>query len=361
VESLHELIRQRRSAIVARWKTHTARAVAGEAMPSRELIDTLPVFLDRLADVLERTAAKGGHPGPELEDVAIGHGIQRMHLGFNPSEIAREYGILRDAIFEESLSQGYTPGMDEMWAIARCMADAVGTALTSYMAEREQERDRLASEHLAFLAHELRNPLHAARTALQLLGRSDESRRPTLLGIVERGLQSALHRLDNTLASVRLGAHPQPRRERIDPGELLAAAREDAKGIAEASGISMDIDVDRGLELQADPRLIGSAIGNLVLNAAKFTRPGGRVFLRARKIEGRVRFEVEDECGGLPPGTIERLFDPFVQAGRNRSGFGLGLAIAKQATDAHQGSLSVHNLSGKGCVFLLEIPGAETS
>jgi signal transduction histidine kinase len=360
VKRLHEIIRARRKGIIQRWRTHVARSVAGESMPSQELIDTLPVFLDRLADVLEQAVASGVHPGPELEEVAIGHGIQRMHLGFNPSEIAREYGIVRDAVIEESLAADYTPDLIEMWTMAKALAHAIGTALTSYMAEREQERDRLAGEHLAFLAHELRNPLHAARMALQLAAKTDEARRAAVLASAERGVRAALHRLDNTLASVRMRAHPQARPEKVDPGELLHQSAEDARAIAENSGMSIEFEVEEGLELNADPRLLGSALGNLVLNAAKFTRQGGRIVLRARKVQGRVRFEVEDECGGLPPGTAERLFDPFVQMGKDRSGFGLGLAIAKQATQAHHGNLSVHDLPGKGCVFLLEVPIVET-
>ena len=75
-----------------------------------------------------------------------------------------------------------------------------------------------------------------------------------------------------------------------------------------------------------------------------------------QRIDHRVVFEVEDECGGLPVGSIEKLFDPYVQVGKDRSGFGLGLAIAKQAVDAHQGSLRVHNIVGSGCVFVLELP-----
>jgi signal transduction histidine kinase len=354
VASLSELIREKRDRIVERWKTHAARTVAGEGMPSKELIDSLPLFLDRLADAFDR-AASLDEPYGELDVIAIDHGIQRVHLGFAPTELAREYSIVRDAIFEEALAARYVPDLREMWTLSRCLSQAIGTALTAFMAEREQERERLASEHLAFLAHELRNPLHAARIALQLLPRSDESRRAGLLGIVERGLHDALHRLDNTLADVRLRAHPQARLEEVDAAQLLRSARDEAMGIAESASVRMDVEVEPGLRLEADPRLLGSALGNLVMNAAKFSKRGGRVVLRARAVAQRVRFEVEDECGGLAPGTAEKLFDPFVQAGQDRSGFGLGLAIARQATEAHGGSLSVHDLPGKGCVFLLEL------
>jgi signal transduction histidine kinase len=107
-----------------------------------------------------------------------------------------------------------------------------------------------------------------------------------------------------------------------------------------------------------DPRLVSSALTNLVRNAVKFTHQGGTVEIRARVAEERVSIEVEDGCGGLPPGFVERAFAPFAQMGADRTGFGLGLAIAKQAADAHGGSIRVQNLPGKGCIFVLELPMA---
>jgi signal transduction histidine kinase len=62
----------------------------------------------------------------------------------------------------------------------------------------------------------------------------------------------------------------------------------------------------------------------------------------------------------LPEGKVQKLFDPFVQTGLDRSGFGLGLAIAKQATQAHGGELRVHDLPEKGCVFVLDLPAEPT-
>ncbi len=66
--------------------------------------------------------------------------------------------------------------------------------------------------------------------------------------------------------------------------------------------------------------------------------------------------EIEDCCGGLAPGQVEKAFAPFARLDARESGFGLGLAIAKQAVDAHGGSIRVQNLSGKGCIFVLELP-----
>ena len=79
--------------------------------------------------------------------------------------------------------------------------------------------------------------------------------------------------------------------------------------------------------------------------------------MRGKVASGRATIEIEDSCGGLPPGDIERVFSPFVQFGPGAgSGFGLGLAIARQAMDAHGGTLRVQNLPRKGCIFVLELP-----
>ena len=107
--------------------------------------------------------------------------------------------------------------------------------------------------------------------------------------------------------------------------------------------------------IQGDARLLHSTLSNLIHNAVKYTREGGRVTVRGRSVDDRVVIEVEDECGGLPEGKIEELFNPFVQAGADRTGFGLGLAIAKQAAEAHAGAIRVHSLPGKGCVFTLDL------
>jgi signal transduction histidine kinase len=102
--------------------------------------------------------------------------------------------------------------------------------------------------------------------------------------------------------------------------------------------------------------VLRSALSNLIRNAIKFSPAERVVHVRAKHADGRVVFEVEDACGGLPPGTAEKLFAPHVQVGTDRSGFGLGLAIAKLAATAHEGEIRVHDLPGHGCVFVIDLP-----
>ena len=69
-----------------------------------------------------------------------------------------------------------------------------------------------------------------------------------------------------------------------------------------------------------------------------------------------VLIEVQDHCGGLPPGSAERMFKPFMQHGDNKSGLGLGLSIARQSIEADAGTLSVRDVPGIGCVFTIALP-----
>ena len=128
-----------------------------------------------------------------------------------------------------------------------------------------------------------------------------------------------------------------------------------------------DLDASRGAERRAThgwrggerlPAEIGSTAGkhgNELLRKG-FTRKRSHVSLHVRVSAHRVLFEIEDECGGRPPGKTEALFRPFVQQRQDRSGLGLGLAICLKAAKANGGELRVRALPGKGCMFTLDMP-----
>jgi signal transduction histidine kinase len=126
---------------------------------------------------------------------------------------------------------------------------------------------------------------------------------------------------------------------------------------AECRGLQFTIEaIDSTVSIDVDPQLLTSAVMNLVNNACKFTHAGGRVVVRAPHKNGRVRIEVQDECGGIPDSNGD-LFQPFAeQRGNDRTGLGLGLSIARKAVRAHGGDISTRNMPGVGCVFVIELP-----
>lgn len=126
---------------------------------------------------------------------------------------------------------------------------------------------------------------------------------------------------------------------------------------ADGRGVRFSIDrVDPLLTVNADPQLLASAVTNLLNNAFKYTATGGQVVMRALYEDRRVRFEVEDECGGIPEGPANP-FRPFAERRhKDRTGLGLGLSIARRAARLHGGDISFRNLPGKGCVFVIDVP-----
>ena len=115
--------------------------------------------------------------------------------------------------------------------------------------------------------------------------------------------------------------------------------------------------VDCALAIDADPQLLASALMNLLQNAFKFWR---QVVTSCCDTTAGLAPDdgIEDECGGIV--EADNLFHPFSgRHGKDRSGLGLGLSIARHAVQAHGGDIQVRNLPGKGCVFAVDLPAAE--
>jgi signal transduction histidine kinase len=85
------------------------------------------------------------------------------------------------------------------------------------------------------------------------------------------------------------------------------------------------------------------------------------VTLRGSATPDRALVEVEDQCGGLPDGHVNDLFQPFVQRGGDRTGLGLGLAISRWGVEANNGRISARNLPGRGCIFSIDLPRGPAS
>lgn len=115
-------------------------------------------------------------------------------------------------------------------------------------------------------------------------------------------------------------------------------------------------DVDPELALVGTRDRLLAAVANLLQNAFKFTQPGTEVLLTADAAGAFIHIDVQDHCGGLAEGVAQTMFEPFAQAGLDRTGIGLGLTIARQSVAVNGGKLTVRNLPGQGCVFTIALP-----
>ena len=170
-------------------------------------------------------------------------------------------------------------------------------------------------------------------------------------GILGRSLKRLSQLVDSSLSEVRLEAGAQAPR-RVTMRQLLEQVEVEAAMDASARNMSPRRDPGRRRgRRDVDLQLLFAALANLLQNAFKFNRPGGRVTLRTSVTADRVLIDVEDECGGLGPGSTERLFRAFAQDGTDRSGVGLGLSIARKSVEASRGQLRVVDCPGSGCCF----------
>lgn len=357
MDHLADLLERKQDEVAARWREQVTASLSAESLPDVQLLDSLPLFIKELIQALRQNVhLPVREPLAKRSDLASRHGSQRFKTGFDVATVVREYAVLRDVLFEVAEESEVEIRTREHRVLSKHLLSGVGDAVAQYVIDRDEAVKEQTSGHLAFLAHELRNPLASARLAIAALKRRGafEQNRPS------RVLESSLSRLgeliDRSLIEVRLRGVPRLEWERIRLKDLLEELTTEAYVGAEDRELSLQIQVPPSVTLKADRKLLYSAVSNLFRNALKFTHAGGTVHLRGKDGNGRVVVEVEDECGGLPRGQVEKMFDPFVQVGQDRSGFGLGLAIAKQAAEAHGGTIRVHNLPGKGCVFTLDLP-----
>ncbi|MDQ3365303.1 MAG: HAMP domain-containing histidine kinase [Myxococcota bacterium] len=285
------------------------------------------------------------------------HGHQRLVLGVHIDEVVREYGQFFESILEVATTERVTFSMASIAELQRCLNVGAASAATRFAKESEAARQRRDFEHFAFLAHEIRNPLSSVRLAWDAMCLEDTRPPSRAAEVLSRNLKRLAELIDHSLVDIKLrqGADDELVREPVPLRELLDDVRDEVA--ADASGKQVTVTIDACPTVDGDHRLLRSALTNLVRNAIKFSTAGGAVNVRCRRREGRVLIEVADTCGGIDPSKIEGVFEAFGQAHKNRSRFGLGLAIAKEAIEAHGGTISVHNAPPVGCVFLVDLPG----
>jgi signal transduction histidine kinase len=350
------LLKRQRQELIDRWSAGTQRENTAIPVSRAELLDHIPRFVDELIAALHPDAM----PLPSLGENAHEHGAQRLSLGFNVAEVVREYGTLHRSIVELAFEAEEPITLRDEKVIARWLNAGIANAVSQYVNDRDAELQRQGAEHMGFIAHEIRNPLSSVTMAFRLLQKGPLASGGRAVELLKRNLQRMLDVIDNALlhASLNMGVELRP--EAVALQKLLAELELDYGAEAEAKGIEVVATVPPGLVIQADARLLNSALSNLLKNALKFSKPNTQIQLRARVEDGQVLIEVEDSCGGLPPGSVEELFKPLVQRGKDQTGFGLGLSISQQAAQAHNGRLQVRDLPGKGCVFTLQLPAIET-
>jgi signal transduction histidine kinase len=347
---LHEFLTERREDLIARCQAK----VATRRSPPRTdagLDHGVPLFLGQLIDTLRLELASS----PEIGRSATRHGNELLRRGFTVDQVVHDYGDVCQAVTELAVELNVPITTEEFHTLNRCLDDAIADAVTEYGRQHDKFVSDEHTERLGVLSHELRNLVNSASLAFEALSSGNVGINGSTAGVLGRCLARLRRLVDRSLAEVRLEAGLQ-NRERVGVAELIEEARVTAID-ANARGIGLAIEpVEEDVDVNVDRQTLASVVANLLQNAFKFSRPDGTVTLRTRVVDERVLIEVEDECGGLPPGKADELFRPFEQRGADRRGLGLGLTICLRGVRANGGKLRVRDVPGTGCVFTIDLP-----
>jgi PAS domain S-box-containing protein len=238
------------------------------------------------------------------------------------------------------------------------------------MEEALREADRKKDEFLAMLAHELRNPLAPIGAAAALLrtGRLDAERTTHVSQVISRQVQHMTGLVDDLLdvsrvtrgvATLEMGP--------VDARQVLADAVDQVRPVIEARRHVLDVRSVAGpVPLVGDQKRLVQVLVNLLNNAAKFTRDGGRIGLEMTVHDGQVRWTVRDNGIGMAPELVERAFELFTQAertaDRSQGGLGIGLALVKSLVELHHGHVTAHSRGpGQGSTFTVCLPLARAA
>jgi PAS domain S-box-containing protein len=237
--------------------------------------------------------------------------------------------------------------------------------------EALREADRRKDEFLGMLSHELRNPLAPIRNSIYILHHADRGSEQAARAqsVIERQTDHLTRLVDDLLDVTRIARGKiELRRTRVNLREVVSRAADDFRLLLHDRGVEYRVGIPEvNLWADADATRITQLVGNLLNNAAKFTRRGDEVTLSLQKAgENEAEIRVKDTGTGIEPALLPKVFDAFVQGdrtlARTEGGLGLGLALVKGIAELHGGKVGVESAGmGKGAEFVVSLPLAPTA
>jgi len=231
--------------------------------------------------------------------------------------------------------------------------------------EKQRETERMRSDLIAWVSHDLQTPLASMRAILEALAdgviEDPESVR-RYLATAQRDVQSLSVLIDDLFQIAQLDAGGLPlERENSSLADLISDTLESFSELASRQGVALSGKADPSVDpVFMDTMQIGRVLNNLVTNALRHTPRGGSIVVQAQRAGAGVEVSVSDTGEGIAPEDLPQVFESFYRGEKSRSrttgGAGLGLAIARGLVYAHGGEISARSAPGRGSVFTFTLP-----
>jgi two-component system NtrC family sensor kinase len=238
----------------------------------------------------------------------------------------------------------------------------VGSAITIQDISYLKELDRVKSDFIHTVSHDLRSPLTSVLGYAELIGRTgplNEHQRDFMTRL-QASIQNITALVNDLLDLGRLEAGFDTRREIVQLENILAYTLDILQGQISARNLDVSVNQASNLPpLKANPLRLRQMLDNLIGNAIKYTPPGGRIHIGLRTEENQVILQISDNGPGIPPADQPHIFEKFYR-GENVpdgvTGSGLGLAIVKSIVESHQGRVWVESKLGQGTIIFVVLP-----
>ncbi len=247
----------------------------------------------------------------------------------------------------------------------RTPIEGVGQSIVLQDITHLKELDRIKSEFVTTVSHDLRSPLTAILGYVELIERAGDvnDQQRDFIRRVQLSVQQITNLVTDLLDLGRIEAGLEIARESSPISVLARYAVEGLRSSAETRRLKLEIDLPEDLPMvSGDPIRLRQMIGNLLENAIKYTPEGGEVSLSAAAEGDQIILKVRDTGPGIPPADQPYLFDKFFRASNvvdRTPGTGLGLSIVKSIVDHHDGRIWVESALNKGTTFTVVLPSVD--
>jgi len=267
-------------------------------------------------------------------------------------------------LFTRSLSNRLELTVEDgrVFDVQRTPIPDVGTAVTLHDITQLKKIDRIKSEFVSTVSHDLRSPLTAILGYVELIERAGpvNELQQEFIRRVQASVQNITHLVDDLVNLGRIEAGFDTRKESFSLKQVLDHAIENFKKALERKGHRLVMELPEDLPLfLGNPVQIRQMFEHLLDNAIKYTPPGGKITIHGQVEQEQIILQFCDTGIGIPVSDLPFIFDKFYRAsnaGAEVSGSGLGLAIVKSIVESHQGRIWVESTLGQGTTFTVVLP-----